>query len=100
MIEILIAVLLLLTIFVMIFMLLLISTYIVNSLVKELTVYHDIVDMIKAWKGVSCCIYHSSIYGDRLCCGNCNGYIDSDYRVCHNCHYRIIIPKALRSNND
>lgn len=48
MIEILIAVLLLLAIFMMIFMMLLISAYIVNSLVKELTVYDDIADAIKA----------------------------------------------------
>lgn len=90
MIEILFAVLLLLTAFVMIFMMLLISSYIVNSLVKELTVYNDISDMIKAWKGVPCSIYHGSLYGDRLCCGNCNSYIESDYKVCPNCHYRII----------
>lgn len=96
MIEILFAVLLLL----MIFMMLLISTYIVNSLVKEWTVYHDIADMIKARKGVPCLIDHGSLYGDRLCCGNCNSYIESDYKVCPNCHYRIIIPEALRSNND
>ena len=100
MIEILIAALLLLAIFMMIFMMLLISAYIVNSLVKELTVYDNIADMIKARKGVPCSIYHGSLYGDRLCCGNCNSYIESDYKVCPNCHYRIIIPEALRSNND
>lgn len=75
MIEILIAVLLLLAIFMMIFMMLLI--------------YDDIADMIKAWKGVPCYIYHG-LYGDWLCCGNCNGRIESDYKVCPNCHYRII----------
>lgn len=100
MIEILFAILLLLMIFTMIFAMLLISTYIVNSLVKEWTVYHDIADMIKAGKGVPCSIYHGSLYGDRLCCGNCNSYIESDYKVCPNCHYRIIIPKELMSNND
>lgn len=100
MIEILIAALLLLAIFMMIFMMLLISAYIVNSLVKELTVYDNIADMIKARKGVPCSIYHGSLYGDRLCCGNCNSYIESDYKVRPNCHYRIIIPEALRSNND
>ena len=52
MIEILIAVLLLLAIFMMIFAMLLISAYIVNSLIKELTVYDNIADMIKARKGV------------------------------------------------
>lgn len=98
MIEILFGVLLLLMIFVMIFVMLLIITYIVNSLIKEWTVYHDIADMIKAGKGVPC--RQSSLYGDRLCCGNCNSYIESDYKVCPNCHYRIIIPEALRSNND
>lgn len=85
MIEILIAVLLLLAIFMMIFAMLLISAYIVNSLIKELTVYDNIADMIKARKGVPC-----YIYGDWLCCGNCNGRIKSDYKVCPNCHYRII----------
>lgn len=99
MIEILLAVLLLLTIFVMIFMMLLVSAYIANSLVKELTVYHNIADMIKAKKGVPCCIDRSSLYGDWLCCGNCNSRIESDYKVCPNCHYRIIIPKELRSNH-
>lgn len=89
MIEILIAVLLLLAIFMMIFAVLLISAYIVNSLVKELTVYDNIADMIKARKGVPC-----SLYGDRLCCGNCNSYIESDYKVCPNCHYRIIFGNA------
>lgn len=84
MIEILFGVLLLL----MIFLMLLIITYIVNSLIKEWTVYHDIADMIKAGKGVPC--RQSSLYGDRLCCGNCNSYIESDYKVCPNCHYRII----------
>lgn len=76
MIEILIAVLLLLAIFMMIF--------------AVLTVYDNIADMIKARKGVPCSIYHGSLYGDRLCCGNCNSYIESDYKVCPNCHYRII----------
>ena len=94
MIETLLAVLLLLAIFmaifVMIFAMLLLITYIVNYLVKEWTVYHDIADMIKARKGVPCYIYHGSLYGDRLCCGNCNSYIESDYKVCPNCHYRII----------
>lgn len=52
MIEILIAVLLLLAIFMMIFTMLLISAYIVNSLVEELTVYDDIAEMIKARKAV------------------------------------------------
>lgn len=89
MIEILIAVLLLLAIFMMILTMLLISTYIVNSLVEELTVYDDIAEMIKARKGVPCYIYHG-LYGDWLCCGNCNGRIESDYKVCPNCHYRII----------
>jgi hypothetical protein len=89
MIEILIAVLLLLAIFMMIFAMLLISAYIVNSLIKELTVYDNIADMIKARKGVPCYIYHG-LYGDWLCCGNCNGRIKSDYKVCPNCHYRII----------
>lgn len=98
MIETLIAILLLLVIFMMILAVLLISTYIVNSLIKEWTVYHDIADMIKAGKGVPC--RHGSLYDDRLCCGNCNSYIESDYKVCPNCHYRIIIPEALRSNND
>lgn len=45
--------------------------------------------MIKARKGVPCYIYHG-LYGDWLCCGNCNGRIKSDYKVCPNCHYRII----------
>lgn len=94
MIEILIAVLLLLAIFMMIFAMLLISAYIVNSLVKELTVYDNIADMIKARKGVPCSIYHGSLYGDRLCCGNCNSYIESNYKVCPNCHYRIIFDIA------
>lgn len=85
MIEILIAVLLLLAIF----MMLLISAYIVNSLIEELTVYDDITDMIKARKGVPCYIHHG-LYGDWLCCGNCNSYIESNYKVCPNCHYRII----------
>ena len=75
MIEILIAVLLLLAIFMMIFAMLLISAY--------------IADMIKARKGVPCYIYHG-LYGDWLCCGNCNGRIESNYKVCPNCHYRII----------
>lgn len=100
MIEILFAILLLLMIFMMIFAMLLIDTYIVNFLVKKWTVYQDIADMIKARKGVPCSIYHGSLYGDRLCCGNCNSFIESDYKVCLNCHYRIIIPKTLRSNND
>ena len=52
MIEILIAVLLLLAIFMMIFTMLLISAYIVNSLIEKLTVYDDITDKIKARKGV------------------------------------------------
>lgn len=94
MIEILLAVLLLLAIFMLIFVMLLIIAYIVNSLIKELTVYDDITDMIKARKGVSCYIYHGSLYGDRLCCGNCNSYIESDYKVCPNCHYRIIFDIA------
>lgn len=81
MIKILFAILLLL----MIFAMLLIDTYIVNFLVEKWTVYQDIADMIKARKGVPC-----SLYGDRLCCGNCNSYIESDYKVCPNCHYRII----------
>lgn len=89
MIEILIAVLLLLAIFMTIFMMLLIGAYIVNSLIKELTVYDDITDMIKARKGAPCYIYHG-LYGDWLCCGNCNSYIESNYKVCPNCHYRII----------
>lgn len=91
MIKILFAILLLL----MIFAMLLIDTYIVNFLVEKWTVYQDIADMIKARKGVPC-----SLYGDRLCCGNCNSFIRSDYKVCPNCHYRIIIPKELMSNND
>lgn len=99
MIEILLAVLLLLAIFMLIFVMLLIITHIVNYLVKELTVYHSIADMIKARKGVSCRIEHSSSYGDWLCCGNCNSLIESDYKVCPNCYCRIIIPKALRSNH-
>ena len=90
MIEILFAILLLLAIFMAIFVMLLLITYIVNYLVKEWTVYDGIADMIKARKGVPCYIYHGSLYGDRLCCGNCNGYIESDYKVCPNCHYRII----------
>ena len=96
MIETLLAVLLLL----MILTVLLIITCIVNFLVKELTVYHSIADMIKARKGVSCRIEHSSSYGDWLCCGNCNSLIESDYKVCPNCYCRIIIPKALRSNHE
>jgi hypothetical protein len=100
MIEILLAVLLLLAIFMLIFVMLLIITCIVNYLVKELTVYHSIADMIKARKGVSCCIEHSSSYGDWLCCGNCKSLIESDYKVCPNCYCRIIIPKALRSNHE
>lgn len=75
MIEILIAVLLLLAIFMMIFTMLLIGD--------------DITDMIKARKGVPCYIYHG-LYGDWLCCGNCNGRIESNYKVCPNCHYQII----------
>lgn len=70
MIEILFAVLMLLMILMLIFMVLLISTYIVNSLVKEWTVYHSIADIIKAGKGVPCYIYHGSLCGDWLCCGN------------------------------
>lgn len=100
MIKILFAILLLLTAFVMIFMMLLISSYILNSLVKELTVYNDITEMIKAKKGVMCSIDRSSLYGDRLCCGNCNSFIRSDYKLCPNCHYRIIIHKEIMSNND
>lgn len=85
MIKILFAILLLLMIFTMIFAMLLIDTYIVNFLVEKWTVYQNIADMIKARKGVPC-----SLYGDRLCCGNCNSYIESDYKVCPDCHYRII----------
>ena len=94
MIEILIAVLLLLAIFMMIFAMLLISAYIVNSLIKELTVYDDIAEMIKARKGVPCYIHHG-LYGDWLCCGNCNSHIESNYKVCPNCHYRIIFGIAM-----
>ena len=90
MIEILLAVLLLLVILTV----LLIITCIVNFLVKEWTVYHGIADMIKARKGAPCYIYHGSLYGDWLCCGNCNSYIESDYKVCPNCHYRIIFDIA------
>lgn len=92
--EILCAVLILLLIFVA----LLIITCIVNFLVSELTVYYDIADIIKARKGVSCRIERSGFYGDWLCCGNCKSLIESDYKVCPSCHYRIIIPKELRSN--
>lgn len=94
--EILFVVLLLL----LIFAVLLIITCIVNFLVHSWTVYHDIADMIKARKGVSCCIDHSSRYGDLLCCGNCKSLIESDYEACLSCHYRIIMPKALRRNHD
>ena len=78
----------------MIFAMLLISAYIVNSLIKELTVYDDITDMIKARKGVPCYIHHG-LYGDWLCCGNCNSHIESNYKVCLNCHYRIIFGIAM-----
>lgn len=77
MIEILIAVLLLLAIFMMIF-----------------AIYDDITDMIKARKGVPCYIHHG-LYGDWLCCGNCNSHIESNYKVCPNCHYRIIFGIAM-----
>lgn len=82
MIKILIAILLLLAIFMMIFAMLLISADIVNSLIRELTVYDDITDMIKARKGALCYIHHG-FYGDWLCCGNCNS------------HYRIIFDIAM-----
>lgn len=94
MIEILIAILLLLAIFMMIFAMLLISACIVNSLIRELTVYDDITDMIKARKGALCYIHHG-FYGDWLCCGNCNSHIESNYKVCPNCHYRIIFDIAM-----
>lgn len=84
----------------LIFVALLIITCIVNFLVGELTVYYDIADIIKARKGVSCRIEHSAFYGDWLCCGNCKSLIESDYKVCLSCHYRIIIPKELRSNHE
>lgn len=94
--EILCAVLLLL----LIFAALLVITCIVDFLVSELTVYKNIADIIRARKGVSCRIEHSGFYGDWLCCGNCKNLIKSDYKVCPTCHYRIIIPKELRSNHE
>lgn len=94
--EILLVVLLLLLIFAALLMI----TCIVNFLIGELTVYQDIADMIKARKGVSCRIERSGFYGDWLCCGNCKSLIEPDYKVCLSCHYRIIIPKELRSNHD
>lgn len=94
--EILCAVLLLL----LIFAALLIITCIIDFLVRKLTVYRDIADMIQARKGVSCRIEHSGFYGDWLCCGHCKSLIEPDCKVCPTCHYRIIIPKELRSNHE
>ena len=98
--EILFSVLFAVLVLLLIFAILLIITCIVNFLVSELTVYQDIADMIKARKGVSCRIERSGFYGDWLCCGNCKSLIEPDYKVCLSCHYRIIIPKELRSNHD
>lgn len=67
----------------------LIAVLLILAMVKELTVYDNIADMIKARKGVPCSIHHG-LYGDWLCCGNRNGRIESNYKVCPNCHYRII----------
>ena len=72
--EILLVVLLLLLIFAALLMI----TCIVNFLIGELTVYHDIADMIMARKGVSCRIEHSGFYGDWLCCGHCKSLIEPD----------------------
>lgn len=94
--EILCAVLILLLIFAALLMI----TCIINFLIGELTVYHDIADMIMARKGVSCRIEHSGFYGDWLCCGHCKSLIEPDSKVCLSCHYRIIIPKELRSNHE